>query len=96
MIELELYRKGFVIYPENISGFTKPYGYITKKINNYFYISYDEKYPVSIVERDGLFCLLIGVVIDTKLYSLDHEYISDTILNMISEEDIDIFRAVSH
>ena len=33
MIELELYRKGFVIYPENMNGFTKPYGYITKKIN---------------------------------------------------------------
>lgn len=91
MIELELYRKGFVIYPENMNGFTKPYGYITKKINNFFYISYDEKYPVSIFERDGLFCLLIGVAIDTKVFRQDHEYISDTILNLISGEDSDIF-----
>lgn len=91
MIELELYRKGFVIYPENMNGFTKPYGYITKKINNFFYISYDEKYPVSIFERDGLFCLLIGVAIDTKVFRQEHEYISDTILNLISEEDSDIF-----
>lgn len=83
MISLELYRKGFIIYPADTGEFVKPDSYVTKKINEVFCISHDSGYPVSVVEEDGVYCVVIGVVLDTKSFKLDRKFISENILNMI-------------
>ena len=93
MISIKLYRKGFIIYPAGTTGdFTKHDSYVTKQINEVFRIAHDSGYPVSIAEKNNVYCVLIGIVLDTKSFTLDRQLIINNILNMIAGDAANAFK----